>query len=106
MMSLWPILEGTLPYISRVRGYGMTWELFEDFLSREVKRDTLRVIQFYRLMHEYAKRPAWFRQRKGRKILEIGLQDKATREVTLSLIDLIAEMGDPQYKDLYDKYAE
>jgi hypothetical protein len=103
--SLWPVLEGLLPYLSRTRHLNMVWEEVEKFLLREVERDSLRVIQFYRLMHEGGKRPTWSRGQEGRKILELGAANKESRNATLSLIDLIFQSGDPQYQDIYNRYA-
>lgn len=103
--SLWPLLEGVLPYLSRTRHRGMVWEELEKFLAGEVERDPLRVVQFYRLMHESAKRPSWFRRQGGRKILEFAAANKDSRNAALSLIDLIFQMGDPQYQDIYNNYA-
>jgi hypothetical protein len=105
IVPLWPLLEGTIPHLSRIRQSLRAWEALEDFLIREIAQEPVRVIEFYRLMHESANRPLWSRGQQGRTILEIGAANKETRDATLSLIDLIAQKGDRSYRDIYDIYA-
>lgn len=105
IISLWPLLEGTLPHLSRIRHPLRAWEAIEDFLIREIAREPVRVIEFYRLMHDSANRPLWSQRQQGRKILEFGAARKESRDATLSLIDLIAQKGDRSYRDIYDIYA-
>jgi hypothetical protein len=105
MSSLWPLLEGTLPYCARSEHRDLTWDSFEQFLLREIERDPVRVIQFYRLMHEQAGHP--IRSYKGtrRKIIEKGLTRRESRQETLSLINVLASQGDHEFRDLYNLYA-
>ena len=104
--SMWPLLEGTLPHIRRAGRFGSEWGKFEKYLLREIEKDPLRVIRFYRLMHEVAGRPSWFREHNEQTLLEIGLKNKESRDATLSLIDLIARMGDLRYRELYEQYTK
>lgn len=104
MVSLWPLLEGTLPYCARSEHRDLTWDALEAFLLREVERDPLRVVQFYHLMYEKAGRAIWSYQQKTRKILEVGAGRKEARKETLSLINLLARFGDHQYRDIYEQY--
>ena len=103
--SMWPLLEGILPHIGRGRRFGTEWEEIEKYLLREMEREPLKVVRFYRLMHEVAGRPAWFLEHNERKILEAGASRKESRDETLSLIDLIGRLGDLSYRDIYEKYA-
>ncbi len=104
LTSMWPLLEGVLPYLNRKR-FRSEWEHLQKYLLREMKREPLRAIRFYRLMHEVSGRPLWFRENTERSLLETGLKHKESREATLSLIDLISSMGDLTYRDLYEHYA-
>jgi hypothetical protein len=103
--SIWPLLEGILPHLGRARRFGSEWEEIEKYLLREIEKEPLKVIRFYRLMHEIAGRPAWFLEHNEKTILEVGLSHIESRDATLSLIDLISSMGDLSYRDLYEKYA-
>lgn len=104
--SLWPLLEAFLPFLGRSQLPDMIWDKLEEYLAREVKSDPRRSIQFYRLMHEHAKRPVLpYRQDEAREIIEIAATDRASREEALSLIDSLARRGDHQYGDIYDHYA-
>jgi len=103
--SMWPLLEGILPHIGRGRRFGTEWEEIEKYLLREMEREPLKVIRFYRLMHAVAGRPAWFLENNERRILEAGANRKESRDETLSLIDLIGRLGDLSYRDIYEKYA-
>jgi hypothetical protein len=103
--SIWPLLEGTLPHIRRAGRFGNEWEKFAKYLLREIEKEPLKVIRFYRLMHEVAGRPSWFREHSEQTLLEIGLKNKESRDATLSLIDLITSLGDLSYRELYEQYA-
>jgi len=103
--SIWPLLEGILPHIGRARRFGSEWEEIEKYLLREIEKEPVKVIRFYRLMHEVAGRPAWFLEHNEKTLLEIGLKHKESRDATLSLIDLIGSMGDLSYSALYEQYA-
>lgn len=103
--SIWPLLEGILPHLGRARRFGSEWEEIEKYLLREIETEPLKVIRFYRLMHEIAGRPAWFLEHNERTLLEVGLSHIESRDATLSLIDLISSMGDLSYRELYEKYG-
>jgi hypothetical protein len=103
--SIWPLLEGILPHIGRARRFSSEWEEIEKYLIREVETEPVKVIRFYRLMHEVAGRPAWFLEHNERKLLERGLKHKESRDATLSVIDLIGSMGDLSYRELYEEYT-
>lgn len=105
IVTLWPLLEGTIRHLSRLRQSLRAWEALEDYLIREIAREPVRVIELYRLMHDYASRPLWSQRQQGRKILETGAANKESRDATLSLIDLIARKGDRSYRDIYEMYA-
>jgi hypothetical protein len=104
LTSMWPLLEGVLPYLNRKR-FRSEWEHIQRYLLREIRREPLRAIRFYRLMHEVSGRPLWFLENSERSLLEMGLNHKESREATLSLIDFISSMGDLSYRDLYEHYA-
>jgi hypothetical protein len=104
LTSMWPLLEGVLPYLNRKR-FRSEWEHLLKYLLREIKREPLKAIRFYRLMHEVSGRPLWFRENSEQALLELGLKSSESRSATLSLIDLITSLGDLRYRELYEKYA-
>jgi hypothetical protein len=106
--SLWPLLEGLLPHITRSEHQDMGWESVQEYLSQEVDRDPVKTIQFYYLMHEQgAKQPRWFHlhRQEARKIIETAAACKDSRHEALSLIDLLARSGVHEYQDVYEQYA-
>ena len=103
--TLWPLLEGMLPHITRSEQRNMGWDAVEKYLSRQIERDPLRAIQFYHLMHSQLDRPRWYYPEEGLKIIEVAAEHGASRRETLSLIDLLGRLGDYRFKDIYDRYA-
>jgi hypothetical protein len=105
--SLWPLLEGLLPHITRSEHRGMGWESVEEYLSREVDRDPVRTVQFYHLMHSLGARPSWsYRREEVRRIIETAAACQDSRQETLSLIDLLARSrGCDLFRDIYERYA-
>jgi hypothetical protein len=108
LASLWPLLEGILPYIPRTEYRDLIWESVEEYLSNEVEQDPSRAIQFYRLMYERAKGHTWayYKHREeSRKIIQTAAACRESRNEALSLINLIARLGDDQYRDIYGNYV-
>jgi len=104
--TLWPLMEALLAHISRYERHDLGWEAIEKYLSQEVERDPVRVIQFYGLMHKQMASPSWFyRNDRARKIFEAAAAHKDSRSDALALIDLLARKGDHQYRDIYEHYA-
>lgn len=104
--SLWPLLEGLLPHITRHEQRFVGWESIEDYLAREVDRDPVKSIELYRLLNDQALQPRWFYPREeARKILETAAAHPDSREEALSLIDLLARKGLYDYRDIYDRYS-
>jgi hypothetical protein len=106
--SLWPLLEGLLPHVTRSAQRDIGWDSLEEFVSREVDRDPVRAIQFYRLMYDRAVLPGWvlYPRDEARKIIETAAAHKDSRSDALSLIDLLARSGAyDQYRDIYERYA-
>jgi len=107
LTSMWPLLEGLLPHITRHEQRSVGWESIEDYLAREVDRDPVKAIEFYRLMHDQETvRPRWFYSRdEARTILETAAAHPDSREEALSLIDLLARRGVHDYRDIYERYT-
>jgi hypothetical protein len=104
--SLWPLLEALLPHITRSSERDMGWEEVEEYLAREVERDPVKVIQFYRLMREQRGKPRWsYREPNTRKIIETAAEHTDSQQGALSLIDWIARSGDHRYRDIYERFA-
>ena len=106
MTTLWPLLEGLLPHVSRPSDHNMAWEDMELYLAQEVERDPVKAIQYYLLMHQQGQRPTWhFRKDETRKIIETAAADEEARQDALELIDLLARSGIHEYRDIYERYA-
>jgi|GEM_PF-2493886 len=103
--SLWPLLEGLLPYIPR-SNIGGGWSAAEKYLAADVDGDPVRAIKFYRLLHEQApRRPEWYHAgEEATKIIEKAADCKSARQEVLSLIDLLARRWDiHQFRYVYDR---
>jgi hypothetical protein len=107
IQSLWPLLESSLPHVSRSHYRNHGREAIEDYLIAEVERDPLRSIQFYRLMQEQRPREMeWFYSKEEiRKMIVKALADERSRATTLALLDTFARQGNHQYRDLYEQYS-
>ena len=107
MVSLWPLLEALLPHITRSERREEGWLAVEKYLAAEIDRDPVRAIEFYRLMHDQAPQHRWYyyAREEARSIIEKAAADKNARHQALWLIDLLAQRGDHQFRDIYDYYA-
>ena len=104
--TLWPLLEGALPHIAGSEHRNFGWDSVQKYLAREVDRDPVRAIQFYRLMHDQLAKPRMYYPDEARKIIETAAAHPDSRHETLSLIDLLARLGDYHiFQDVYDRYA-
>lgn len=103
--SLWPLLEGLLPYITR-KAYGGDWSAIEEYLASEVDRDPEKSIHLYYLMHTHGRRRSFsYHEDKARKILETAAACPASRKKALDLIDLLGRTQNYQYRDIYDRFS-
>lgn len=104
--SLWSLLEGIVPHITRSEYRDIGWDAMEEYLAQEVDRHPLEAIQLYRLMHDQAARPNFFYPREeSRKIIETAAADQSSRDEALALINSLARLGFHQYHDIYERYA-
>jgi hypothetical protein len=105
--TLWPLLEGVLPHIVNDTYPNISWNSVEKFLTKEVKCDPVRSIQFYRLMRERKRVPfpGFYEADEAREILETAWANKDSREEALSIIDMLARSGNHKYRDIYDRSA-
>jgi hypothetical protein len=83
----------------------MGWHSVEKYLSTEVERDTVRVIQLYRLMHDQLLKPRRYYPDEARKILETAAAYGDSRPEALALIDKIYRWGDSQFLDILEHYV-
>jgi hypothetical protein len=104
VISLWPLLEGMLPFIGRSEDRDYIWSSFQNYLAKEVSRDPVRTIQFYRLMHDQLGKARWYYEKEARQILEKAAAEKASRQDALLLIDRIIRWGNYSFKDIQDHY--
>jgi hypothetical protein len=105
IVSLWPLLEGLLPYIGRSKTFDRIWHILQEYLAKEVSRDPLRTIRYYRLMHDQLKAPVFYYADEAKVILEAGAANKEAREDTWKLIDKIARSGLTQFNHIFETYA-
>lgn len=106
MATLWPLLEGLLPHITRSEQRNIGWDSVEEYLAQEVDRDPVRAIRFYRLMHDQLGKRRMYYRDEARKIIETAAAHQESRHEMLSLIDLLARLGDYTiFRDIYDRYA-
>jgi hypothetical protein len=103
--SMWPLLQGLLHYIGCAEHRDVIWRNIEEYLSREVKRDPIRAIQIFRLMHDQQKQPLSYYSKNARKILEIGAERKESRSETLLMLEKIARSGHYYFSQIYEMYA-
>lgn len=106
IITLWPLLEGIIPYLVDSPTAHTAWTWLEEYLILEVERNPLKTIAFYRLMIE-AKAERRFHSVNERmhRILEQGAKLPVSRYETLKLIDLLAYYGDYNYTDIYNEYS-
>lgn len=87
MTTLWPLLEGFLPYLADAEHWNRIWHNLQKFLAKEVERDPSGAIRFYNLMHESRGEPMQYYGDEARKILNFGAFNQDSRKETLLLID-------------------
>jgi hypothetical protein len=104
--SMWPLLEGLLPHITRGR-HGTAWRSLEKYLEKEVENHPERSIQYFYLMHTQHDIPSYIHHGKeAQKIIETAAENKISRKKALSLINVVASrLRDYQYRDVYERYA-
>lgn len=103
--TLWPLLEGMLPHITRsIHANG--WSALEKYLSQEVENNPKETINYFYLMHERKnpELPIW-QHEEEKIIIETALQHMESREKALDLIELFARSNNFLYKELYDNYS-
>jgi len=105
IVSLWPLLEGFLPYIDRSKNFDRVWHHIQEYLAKKVSLEPLRVIQYYTLMHSQLLGPVMYYADEAKKILEEAAADKDARDDALRLIDKIARSGNRQFAYIFDKHT-
>jgi len=103
--SLWPLLEASLPHITRSEHKTREWDAFEKYLAAEVDRDPVKVIGLYRRMHELSPRHQWYRvSEEATQIIEKAARNKSAHGDVLALIDLFARKYDNhQFRCFYEQ---
>jgi hypothetical protein len=104
ILSLWPLLEGILPFLEISNDWDQIWHSLEDYLSKEIDKNPLRVIQFYRLMHDQIDQVKYYYSEEGRQIIEKGLRSNKSAKETHLLIDRITRKGNYEFKYLQDEH--
>ena len=104
--SLWPLLEGLLPHITR-DSHGTSWRSLEKYLAKEVEKHPERSIQYYYLMHTQPEIPPYTHHgEEAQKIIETAVSQTISRDKALSLINIIASrLRNYQYREIYERYA-
>ncbi|MGH9966363.1 MAG: hypothetical protein ACREBG_00805 [Pyrinomonadaceae bacterium] len=103
--SLWPLLEGLLPYVGRDQGWDRLWHNLQEYLAKEIDRDPIRTIKFYRLMHDKLRRPVWY-DKEATKIFETAAANPESRDQAVELIDKISRSGNYQFKAILDRHVK
>ncbi len=103
--SLWPLLTGLLPHVTRSESQDMGWRSLENYLAKEVETDPVRAIRLYRMMYDQITERRWFHDRPEiQKIIETGASDKRTHQEVLDLIDSMARIGIHHYRNIYEQF--
>ncbi len=104
--SMWPLLEGLLPHITRGR-HGTAWRSLEEYLAKEVESHPEESIQYFYLMHTQSEIPAYIHHGKeAQKIIETAAANETSREKALSLINIVASrLRIYKYRDIYKRYS-
>lgn len=107
MTSLWPILEGILPHVARPGTRHHGWDEVEEYLAKEVERDPVNAIRYYRLMHTYRAESAWafFGDKDADKIIETAADSEEAEQEALDLIDLLGRHKNYRYMEIYNRRA-
>jgi hypothetical protein len=107
MTSLWPILEGILPHVARPGTQHHGWDEVEEYLAKEVERDPVNAIRYYRLMHTHRAESAWafFGDKDADKIIETAANSEEAEQEALDLIDLLGRHKNYRYMEIYNRRA-
>jgi hypothetical protein len=107
MTSLWPVLEGILPHVARSGTRHHGWDSVEEYLAKEVDRDPVNSIRYYRLMHTRRAESAWafFGDKDADKIIETAADSEEARQEALDLIDLLGRNKNYRYMEIYNRRA-
>lgn len=105
LVSLWPLLEGFLPYVGRSKQFDRVWHNVQEYLAKKALTEPARTIQYYRLMHDRLSAPLMYYGDDARTILRAGAEDTNSREETLRLIDEISRSGNLEFVTIFDKYT-
>lgn len=104
--SMWPLLEGLLPHITRGR-HDTAWRSLEKYLVKKVESHPERSIQYFYLMHTQPEIPSYIHHGKeAKEIIETAAANKTSREKALALINVVASrLRNYKYRDIYERYA-
>lgn len=107
MTSLWPLLEGVLPHVARPGTRHHGWDEIEEYLAKEVERDPVNAIRYYRLMHTHRAESAWafFGDKDADKIIETAADSEKAEQEVLDLIDLLGRHKNYRYMEIYNRRA-
>ena len=103
LTTLWPLLEGFLPYLGDAEDWSRIWHNLENYLAKEVVRNSGAAIRFYNLMHERLAGVKDYYGDKAEKILRSGSSNASSRTETLLLIDKLVRKGNYQFKSIQDQ---
>ena len=108
IVSLYPLLEGMLPHIVNIEYRDKGWDAVEKFLSTQVEKHPVECIQLYYLMREQrGKLYVWHQETdEAKRIIENGVENKESREKTLSLIDYLFSINNYSYEEIYLRHTQ
>lgn len=106
--SMQSLLDGLLPHLRKAESHDVGWHSVEIFLARQVEKEPVDVIKYYRLMCEQKfNPPQWvYHSDSTKKIIENAAKNPKSRVEALALIDFFAQKWrDYTFQSIYQKYA-
>ncbi len=106
--SMRSLLDGLLPHLRKADSHDVGWHSVEIFLARQVEKEPVDVIKYYRLMCEQKfNLPQWvYHSESAKKIIENAAENPESRVEALALIDFFAQKWrDYTFQSIYQKYA-
>lgn len=107
LASLWTLLEILVPHITRNKSKSREWDAVEYYLSSQVDHDPVRAIRLYHQMQEQRPPYAFYRASdQAHKIIETAAADEGACREALSLINLLAQHNNYEFRDIYERHKD
>jgi len=107
LVSLQPLLESLIPYITKSQYRTHEWDAVEQHLAEEVDRDPCGVIRLYHEMYRLKPPFDFYRAtEESHKIIATAAANRTACRETLSLISLLAQQGNHEFRDVYERHKD